>query len=399
MDIPHTRGSAPDRQNIPPLHNEGDRTALDTTIPDEALRGTLPETSCGGGFVGSCEDGSHRPQNNPPVAEAQDRQLSCHSGNYDAVRRQGDIDQHLMDVGDPRGDSCSPKLLGQIINGTRRPKFNMDRSDPNLPTHIQKVGTLDWEGLQSNMNCDQRTKAKHLWRLLTEHPIVPMRSPFCEILPGDISRLLEADLIEPVDTEAVVTTSLFRCDERSKGRARLITWPKRANEIMSDPRSSFFYSPAFSLPDALDLTEELREDEWGFTDDLRISFYQVGLPPGDRHYVFEHLGRKYAMRVLPMGVRPAAELMQLITETIAQIAIAGLPVRHRSHIDNIKFTGTRQDVAVVKRNLQEAGKKYHITLHNDCAVTQQITFHGFEMNLKNRVYRRAAEAPTCTGGG
>jgi len=76
------------------------------------------------------------------------------------------------------------------------------------------------------------------------------------------------------------------------------------------------------------------------------------------YFVFEFEGVFYALKVLPMGFRPAADIAQLTSEAMLQ-----LTNQHKAlaYIDNFIFAGPTQDEDVTR--FLEACKKYNLSIN------------------------------------
>jgi hypothetical protein len=77
-----------------------------------------------------------------------------------------------------------------------------------------------------------------------------------------------------------------------------------------------------------------------------------------QYFVFQHNGKNYALTVLPMGFRPAADVAQLTAE-----AILTLSKQHHAmaYIDNFIFTGPNQQEDVTR--FLDAAKEYGLQIN------------------------------------
>jgi hypothetical protein len=83
------------------------------------------------------------------------------------------------------------------------------------------------------------------------------------------------------------------------------------------------------------------DGDWAGCFDLKAGYYQIPLKPAVRKFfAFPHGRKWYTYKVLPMGFSPAAEICDVIIKIVSYNDKATV----RTHIDNVKFTGTRQQV-------------------------------------------------------
>jgi hypothetical protein len=110
-----------------------------------------------------------------------------------------------------------------------------------------------------------------------------------------------------------------------------------------------------------------------FEVDERASFYMRLAPEAARkHYVFRdsHSGRAMQFRKLTMGVRPAAELQNLLTTVLARPPpyLAGRVWSH-VHVDTVLCGGSQRAVEDMFELLMQRCSDFNVTLNDNPCVT------------------------------
>ena len=126
-----------------------------------------------------------------------------------------------------------------------------------------------------------------------------------------------------------------------------------------------FLSP--TLDDTIAARDDLwRKDLWATAADLKISFNQCGLAPDVRDFFGFRVGSHYyVVNRMPMGEIVAPAIMHAITEGLAEAAAAGLDVRWRAFVDNVRFVGTKLAVARAMEAFMKLCRTAGITLNDE----------------------------------
>ena len=170
------------------------------------------------------------------------------------------------------------------------------------------------------------------------------------------------------------------CAEPSKHRNRIIGWPIWANDCEYD------WSDLCEQEDILKIIDDIQEAQFGACFDLKCSFYQVDLPPhANAAFVFEVDGAKYCFNRLPMGYSASAEIMQLISQTLAEIGARNTNVKFHVHVDNIMYYGSKSDVQMAMNQLITFAKGCNVTFsETPQAPASKVLFHGVYIDFDNK---------------
>ena len=187
-----------------------------------------------------------------------------------------------------------------------------------------------------------------------------------------IRQMLKAQVITEAAHDDVVNSIIFLVPEPLKGRNRIIAWPLWANQ----EEYEWCHEVAIQT-DIVDLLSELHTDNYAAVFDLRCSFYQIDISQATKAFVFEVDGHKYKWTRLPMGYSASAEIMQLVSQAIAQRATQATSVKAIVHVDNILYIGNYAEVQQAITNTLNIAEQYKFTF-SETSITpsRQVTFHG-----------------------
>jgi len=80
------------------------------------------------------------------------------------------------------------------------------------------------------------------------------------------------------------------------------------------------------------------------------------------------------MSVLVMGSRSSPEIMNLICEAVAQFAVQGTSVKFQVHVDNVRFVGGPEELALVRKAFTDCLQlKRH---HAQCGTAERRPHRG-----------------------
>jgi hypothetical protein len=227
-------------------------------------------------------------------------------------------------------------------------------------------------------------------------PTVHRRSNASSVLPKQAAQLVEHSIaarVSPADLKnSLGTNKAFNVIEEEKVgdyRLRFILWTQELNEFldkegykaeMSQLRHSSYFVDAIS-------------DECAALGDLKISFFQLLVPEEFRCALRfpDSAGDWYELLRLPMGLKPAAEIMQLICETLAGMPHACQPsavienktvklsspqVSTAVWIDGFRASGKRQAVEATAARIRVVGDYCNATWKNGVTVETEYDFIG-----------------------
>jgi hypothetical protein len=176
--------------------------------------------------------------------------------------------------------------------------------------------------------------------------------------------MIITSVIEEVDKCSVVNCVLFLLAAPNKQRWRIITWPYEHNAQIE-----YTWSDLTDQADIIDIIKDIESE---------CSFYQIEIPEELRNlFIFETEDKKkFRMRRLPMGWRPSAEILQILLQGLAAMAIGESSVRARIHVDNVFFHGNLKEVVEVHKRFIAICLKYRVTC-GDIQLPHIITqFHS-----------------------
>lgn len=289
-----------------------------------------------------------------------------------------------------------PRYLERIIEGRHRGPVRGQRARPNpeWPSHAPSVTACDYAGIINAAAPELALRIKNLLTILTNTGIEAktIATPISQkssINRKTLRQLIKAGVVIAADDGAIVNTIVFLVPEPAKRRNRVIGWPIWAN--------TKDYEWAHDIAEQADIVEiinDVHNAEYGATFDLKCSFFQVLLPEfANDAFVFELNGAKFKFTRLPMGYTASAEIMQLLTQTLAAEASKGTQVKWRVHVDNVLFYGSYSDVEMAIANMIEVGKKFQVTYSETPSAPQsKVLFHGVHLDFNEKTVEMAQKA-------
>ncbi len=263
---------------------------------------------------------------------------------------------------------------------TRRHKVSRvarSASELALPLHAKPVGELN---LQQSMDWMAKADQQRLIKMLASTSVVSGGAHKLLAPADDAAELVRAGYCEEWQPSGQYSPlEYFSVIEIDKNRRRPIFWPKRL-------LSQSTYQSAFTLPSVDQYRKTVHAGNWAVAFDLSASFAQVALPAESRLAFKSSDGKLYRLRRLPYGIDVAPEIMQLITECLAQRAAEGLSVTLRIHIDNAMAVGERPAVEAWARQFKHLCQKASVTLNEEESNTpaQQIEFVGIRFDFAQK---------------
>eukprot|EP00388_Colpodella_angusta_P019963 GDKJ01049866.1.p1 GENE.GDKJ01049866.1~~GDKJ01049866.1.p1 ORF type:complete len:786 (-),score=37.17 GDKJ01049866.1:32-2389(-) len=223
----------------------------------------------------------------------------------------------------------------------------LDPSRPlTLPLHAKNViASLDYkEVLKKATGHQSYDQLKESYRWLHDPNIYnACFSKSAVHLPDEAKiRLPDADIQKWIDTNKVseyygeprAFVHIFYVVELAKLRRRGICEPYINSLIERDQLAGI------SLPTRATIRKFLHGQQSATTLDAAAFYDQFKLDESVRGYfVFEYNNKRYALNVLPMGFRPAADIAHLTAEALLSVSYQPFA---KAYIDNFIFTGPNQ---------------------------------------------------------
>lgn len=267
-----------------------------------------------------------------------------------------------------------PRFRGLTIHRRGKPS-RVPTTAAELAAPLKAVGveTVALGKVLAAMQPDKRARFELLFNMPRKfRPTRP--ESFDALADADGNALVAAGLAEP----AANTSNIGLChafsvvQEKQPGQLarRFILHPAALNEFLADELG---YVADVPLPHVSALLPAAH-DEHATTHDFKSGFHQVALPKDMRHLFRFRCsdGRVLQLTRLPMGLRTAPELFQILASTIAGDRLyctgawaAPASVHLDVWIDNVRFCGPRSDVARHTSTFCDRCKAVGATLNAD----------------------------------
>ena len=351
-----------------------------------------------------------------------------------------DHERSLVRTGTLWNGTDEPRWLRRLLDGKHRGAIPGVRKTPNpqWPSHSPAVKALGIATILADMRISFPLRSRLTVLLKQLDTLVdagrsaaaepktvdpnasPIRRPPAEPPPAardspitakTIKALLKsgnAELVPQKDlADALVNTMVFLTPEPKKLRNRVITWSIWANWVADNVFHYEWDHNVSKQADVLDIVEDVNRAATAAVFDLTCSFYQVELPEHVRRaFVFSFKGTKYRFRKLPMGFTLSAEILQLITQAIAEAALFETARTKfvdpdtcatggfaRVHVDNILYCGTAAVVQKLISATVDVAKQWGVSF-SESTVTplETVKFHAVELDFKNKEARLTKNA-------
>jgi hypothetical protein len=210
-----------------------------------------------------------------------------------------------------------------------------------------------------------------------------------------IKQMLKAGVIKLADPNTPINSIIFLVPEVAKSRSRIVIWPHWANEV-----SAYTWDHDYANSnDLVDIVHQCLDACFGATLDLRASFYQIPINDLSKLFVFMHGGVKYEFIRMPMGYSSAAEIMHLITNSLALKACEGEDCKHITHVDNVLFFAKNFDTLLrVLRKAEQIAAHWRITIGEiSAAPSATVDFHGVTIDFQHKTVAMSQKAKEKKG--
>jgi hypothetical protein len=243
------------------------------------------------------------------------------------------------------------------------------------PIHIGKV--------EKWLNDKSRQRFRELWQLLVNPPMAPSSDmPHSDFASRHTELLAACDICEPADTTTasrgagipfMVVEDKLDDNHKKIQRLRFIFWTKRHTEALLP-----LYECDVPLAHVSRYVDAAREQS-GATADLASGFFQVELPPEARAwYRFnDATGKLWQLKRMPMGIRIAVEIMQIVSEAIVgsqRVCHDGAAIKGilaDAWVDDIRVAGdterVERAVRLINDRATECGATFKAPLHASSA--------------------------------
>ena len=249
----------------------------------------------------------------------------------------------------------------------------MTEYERSAPFHSKPVPLIDINRLiELAVGHEHEERLHYLLGFLSDPNRFPYEEPTKHVISDvdqrDIFKMLTNKVIAKLPSRRFVKrwARFFTVYERRKHRRRGILWPEQVNDEQD-------YDCLVELASLLQQMSEVLPGDWAVIFDLAISFHQLGFSRGpngvSKNFCFETIeGDVYEYLVGVMGWRPMAELMDIITKIMAtsRVLVPGdIPVRVRTHVDNVRFLGTRLATAAARDRMRTNAAYINSTLNEE----------------------------------
>jgi hypothetical protein len=290
------------------------------------------------------------------------------------------------------------RTITRRAHSSRLPRTQAEHA---APLHVADVGALDVDGLTARLHPKARTRFREVWErtflpsLLDEPVAPPIRIPPSTLTPQQALRLCEAGVVEAGAGPGYGNVAFTVLEEKAGAlRQRYILWTAEANAAQERDG----YAAYVPLGHVSKYLSPVRE-ECGSGRDLRTSFFQVPIPKDSRRYFrfLDTAGNSWEMTRLPMGHTCSVELMHTLVSALAghpayvQDEFAETRVRVDSWVDNIRYTGQRQDVLDATALLDARAQEFGVTWKDGDSFTgaSSYTYVGVDFD-----HRRNSVCPS-----
>ncbi|EPY37483.1 TcC31.12 [Angomonas deanei] len=289
-------------------------------------------------------------------------------------------------------DHLPPFSGHTILRRAQVSRVASSEEEHSIPLQAVNVSALDFGSLRARMNRQTLQRLDSLMELLhTPGGDGGATVPGKRLHAGDAQKLCEAGILVPASelpTKGWIQPFSV-IEEKATGlRRRFIAWPKDKN--LSDG-----YGADVPLEHISKYMDPVLAPCASLLD-LKASFYQVPVPETARH-LFRCMmedGTVYEFARIPMGYRASPEIMQLLTSVIAGVPSvvqeqfrAPPSVKVEVWIDNIRITGSREDVQTWTESVISNAGEGGVTLGEVERLVTQYTFIGVHFNHDNHTVK------------
>jgi hypothetical protein len=165
-------------------------------------------------------------------------------------------------------------------------------------------------------------------------------------------------------------------------RQRFIFWSRELNDTIADS-----YSASMNLRHSSFYIDRVRQN-CATHGDLAVSFYQIEIPQYLRRFFrfADDAGNIYQMLRLPMGARPSAEMLQIVTECLVGDPRRVVPkfstrnVTHDVWIDGFRIAGSTLAVQAAHEAILMTSAAANATWKAPPAIATRYTFIGIDFD-------------------
>ena len=191
-----------------------------------------------------------------------------------------------------------------------------------------------------------------------------------DFINEEIQKLLNADIIE--SSRSPWRAQVLVVQRENKKKRMVVDYSQTINK--------FTELDAYPLPKMESIINNISQDKYYSSIDLRSAYYQVPLKEEERHYTaFEAGGKLYQYKRLPFGVTNGVSVFQrIIDEFISRNNLK----KTYAYLDDLTVTGsTLQEHDENLKALLDAAKRYNLTINEDKSKFRmtKINMLGYEI--------------------
>ena len=271
-----------------------------------------------------------------------------------------------------------------------------------LPIHSSLVKPIRTEQLVEELLDD---KTKQRWHAVWHETFGPILDPSSDVPTSPLLDQEQLDQLARDDIIESVSADMLRADPTKDGgfaytviedryndegdivqRQRMIYWPRRRNDVLLQR-----YKPETHLFRISKYHAAIHEQA-AITGDIKCGFYGIVIPTWARAWfrIVDRFGNVWQMTRLPMGIRTAVELMEIVT-----LAMIGHPavckpqhvvnnvVKH-GFVDDFRVAGSVSDLMHAAQIIYNRCEVFDITLKAPLTIQTRYIFLGLLWNHEQR---------------
>lgn len=220
---------------------------------------------------------------------------------------------------------------------------------------------------------------------------MPKMHPTMELSAHDITALVNANLIKPVQHDRFWHLRTFSVPESHKGRRRWIVHAGAQKHMDDDVLKIWKRFPLADRPTT--------QVTYAFAAQCDLMSYYHQFHLEDESFGFQAYGKSYVLLTIPTGANWCPALAQIFTHGITMAAATGLAVHADVYLDNIRYVGNdplqletamNRFYELCEMTLVDINESIEETIHAMHARSE-YTFLGVEYDHKTSCIRLSAK--------
>ena len=269
--------------------------------------------------------------------------------------------------------------------GRRHSHSNVATPSDDLMLHAKAVQTIKLDELLADARPHVARRLRNMFEDMRRQPAEVLEpGPRFLVPASDVEQLQEAGVIEPFAGGAPHSyVRYFSVKEILKMRRRPIMWPF---DFLRDSS----YVSELTLPSVREYTQKVLLGKFACCFDLASSFWQVPLPDDVNFIMKDASGAEWRVTRVPFGVDCGSEILQLIVEELAFMAVqqANVAAHTCVHVDNAMCIADSQELADAwAAQFKSVCAKYNVTLNDEPelnAARRATDFAGIHFDFRKR---------------